>query len=89
MSAPAATLSPLANGGSRIFWGSVSDKLGRESTMILSFLLQAVATAQAQFLQQFEADALKQYLKHLKAAEEKRIHIHGWVKDRQGLKKVS
>jgi OFA family oxalate/formate antiporter-like MFS transporter len=38
----AATLSPLANGGSRIFWGSVSDKLGRESTMILSFLLQAI-----------------------------------------------
>jgi MFS transporter, OFA family, oxalate/formate antiporter len=38
----AATLSPLANGGSRIFWGSVSDKMGRESTMILTFLLQAV-----------------------------------------------
>jgi len=38
----AATLSPLANGGSRIFWGSVSDKLGRESTMMLSFLLQAM-----------------------------------------------
>jgi OFA family oxalate/formate antiporter-like MFS transporter len=38
----AATLSPLANGASRIFWGSVSDKLGRESTMILTFLLQAV-----------------------------------------------
>ena len=38
----AATLSPLANGGSRIFWGSVSDKLGREATMILTFLLQAI-----------------------------------------------
>jgi OFA family oxalate/formate antiporter-like MFS transporter len=38
----AATLSPLANGGSRIFWGAVSDKLGRESTMIVSFLLQAL-----------------------------------------------
>jgi OFA family oxalate/formate antiporter-like MFS transporter len=38
----AATLSPLANGGSRIFWGWVSDRLGRESTMILSFSLQAV-----------------------------------------------
>jgi OFA family oxalate/formate antiporter-like MFS transporter len=38
----AATLSPLANGGSRIFWGSVSDKMGRESTMILTFLLQAI-----------------------------------------------
>jgi MFS transporter, OFA family, oxalate/formate antiporter len=38
----AAMLSPLANGASRILWGSVSDKLGRESTMILSFMLQAI-----------------------------------------------
>ena len=38
----AATLSPLANGGSRIFWGWASDRLGRESTMILSFTLQAM-----------------------------------------------
>src|SRR5207247_8775155 len=38
----AATLSPLANGASRIFWGWVSDRLGRENTMILAFLLQAV-----------------------------------------------
>jgi len=38
----AATLSPVANGGSRIFWGWVSDRLGRESTMVLSFTLQAM-----------------------------------------------
>ena len=38
----AATLSPIANGGSRVFWGWVSDKLGRESTMVLSFFLQAI-----------------------------------------------
>jgi OFA family oxalate/formate antiporter-like MFS transporter len=38
----AATLSPLANGASRIFWGGVSDRLGRESTMILTFTLQAI-----------------------------------------------
>jgi OFA family oxalate/formate antiporter-like MFS transporter len=37
----AATLSPLANGASRILWGWVSDRLGRESTMILTFVLQA------------------------------------------------
>lgn len=37
----AATLSPLANGASRIFWGWASDRLGREQTMIVSFLLQA------------------------------------------------
>jgi len=38
----AATLSPLANGGSRVFWGWASDRLGRETTMILTFMLQAV-----------------------------------------------
>lgn len=38
----AATLSPLANGGSRVFWGWASDRLGRETTMSLTFILQAV-----------------------------------------------
>jgi OFA family oxalate/formate antiporter-like MFS transporter len=38
----AATLSPLANGAARVFWGWASDKLGRENTMILTFLAQAV-----------------------------------------------
>src|SRR5438132_2191656 len=38
----AATLSPLANGASRIFWGWVSDYIGRETTMVLAFLLQAI-----------------------------------------------
>ena len=46
-------------------------------------------TAHAQFLEQFDEDSLKQYLRHLKAAEEKRVHIHGWVKTRTGLRKVS
>jgi OFA family oxalate/formate antiporter-like MFS transporter len=38
----AATLSPLANGGSRIFWGWASDRLGRETTMVFTFVLQAI-----------------------------------------------
>jgi MFS transporter, OFA family, oxalate/formate antiporter len=38
----AATLSPLANGGSRIFWGWASDRLGRETTMVIAFILQAI-----------------------------------------------
>jgi OFA family oxalate/formate antiporter-like MFS transporter len=38
----AATLSPLANGGSRIFWGWASDRLGRETTMVVAFILQAI-----------------------------------------------
>jgi len=38
----ALTLSPLANGASRIFWGWASDRLGRETTMVITFILQAV-----------------------------------------------
>jgi OFA family oxalate/formate antiporter-like MFS transporter len=35
-------LYPLANGFSRILWGSVSDYIGRERTMFTAFLLQAI-----------------------------------------------
>jgi MFS family permease len=38
----AATLSPLANGAARIFWGWASDRLGRENTMIVTFGLQSL-----------------------------------------------
>jgi OFA family oxalate/formate antiporter-like MFS transporter len=33
----------LANGAGRIFWGWVSDQLGRERTMIIAFTIQALA----------------------------------------------
>jgi OFA family oxalate/formate antiporter-like MFS transporter len=38
----ALVLTPLANGSSRLLWGSVSDYLGREWTMFSAFLLQAI-----------------------------------------------
>ncbi len=36
-------INPLANGSGRIFWGWVSDHMGRERTMIVAFLIQAFA----------------------------------------------
>ena len=41
----ATTLSPLANGASRVFWGWASDRIGREMAMIVAFTLQAVCLA--------------------------------------------
>jgi OFA family oxalate/formate antiporter-like MFS transporter len=38
----AATLSPIANGTARVFWGWASDRIGRETAMMVSFVLQAV-----------------------------------------------
>lgn len=40
--AAATSMNALANGGSRVFWGWVSDKTGREYAMGTAFLLQAV-----------------------------------------------
>jgi len=37
----ALSLNPIANGTGRIFWGWVSDHMGRERTMFLAFTLQA------------------------------------------------
>jgi MFS transporter, OFA family, oxalate/formate antiporter len=39
----ALSLNPLANGGGRIFWGWVSDHIGRERTMFVAFFLQAAS----------------------------------------------
>jgi OFA family oxalate/formate antiporter-like MFS transporter len=39
----AASLSPLANAASRLFWGWASDRVGRERAMIVAFVLQAVS----------------------------------------------
>ena len=39
----AASVSPLANAASRMFWGWASDKMGREKAMIIAFSLQAIA----------------------------------------------
>jgi OFA family oxalate/formate antiporter-like MFS transporter len=38
----ATSLNAVANGGSRIFWGWVSDKTGRELAMGIAFALQAI-----------------------------------------------
>jgi OFA family oxalate/formate antiporter-like MFS transporter len=38
----ATTLSPLANGAARVTWGWASDRLGRENTMVITFILQAI-----------------------------------------------
>ena len=38
----ATSLNALANGGSRIFWGWVSDRTGRERAMAVAFTLQAI-----------------------------------------------
>jgi len=38
----ATTLSPVANGASRVSWGWISDRIGRETAMIVAFAAQAL-----------------------------------------------
>ena len=47
------------------------------------------ATAQPQFLAQFDDDALRQYLEHLRAAARKHVRIAGWVRSHPRLKVAS
>jgi MFS transporter, OFA family, oxalate/formate antiporter len=51
----AATLSPLANGASRIFWGWASDRIGRETAMTIAFVLQAFCLVMVLSFGQFSA----------------------------------
>jgi OFA family oxalate/formate antiporter-like MFS transporter len=51
----AATLSPIANGASRVFWGWASDRLGRETTMVFTFVLQAICLFLVVAVGQFSA----------------------------------
>lgn len=46
-------------------------------------------TAAEQFLLQFDEQALAQYLDHLQAARERRIHISGWVRQRRKVRMAS
>jgi len=36
-------MNPIANGASRLFWGWASDRLGRERSMVIAFLIQSAA----------------------------------------------
>lgn len=46
-------------------------------------------TAGEQFLLQFDAQALEQYLAQLQAARERRVHISGWVRQRRKMRIAS
>jgi MFS transporter, OFA family, oxalate/formate antiporter len=39
----ALTINPIANGSGRLFWGWISDHVGRERTMVVAFLIQSGA----------------------------------------------
>jgi hypothetical protein len=45
--------------------------------------------AQVRFLAQFDAPSLKQYLEHLKSAQQKSVRIGGWVRRESNLRLVS
>src|SRR5437868_13650229 len=51
-----------------------------EKRQIIDDIRRFNTTAQPQFLAQFDSDALRQYLDHLRSAHEKHVRIAGWVR---------
>lgn len=47
---------------------------------LIDGIRQLNQTAQPEFLAQFDDEALRQYLDHLTAAQEKRMRVAAWVK---------
>ena len=46
-------------------------------------------TAGEPFLQQFEEEALAQYLEHMKSALSNKLRIHGWVRRPQPQRRLA
>ncbi len=56
---------------------------------LIDDIRQINPTAQPQFLAQFKEPELKEYLDHLRAAQDKHIQIKSWVRKVGQLRKVS
>ncbi len=56
---------------------------------LIDEIRQFNTSARPLFLAQFDDTALKHYLQHLKDAQNKRIHIAGWVRRQPKLRLVS
>jgi hypothetical protein len=56
---------------------------------LIEEIRQFNTSAQTQFLAQFDDAALKQYLEHLKAAQNRTVRIGGWVRRQDKLRMVS
>jgi hypothetical protein len=56
---------------------------------LIEEIRQLNTSVEAKFLTQFEEDALKQYLEHLKSAVNRRVRIAGWVRNQPKLRMVS
>ena len=60
-----------------------------QKRQLIEAIQQINPSAQEAFLGQFDENALTQYLDHLRAAQEKRIHIAGWVRQRRKIRMAS
>lgn len=68
---------------------NLEGKPDMEKRQLIDAIRKINPTAGEQFLMQFNTDALQQYLDHLQAAREHRIHISGWVRQRRKVRMAS
>ena len=60
-----------------------------DKRQLIEDIRQINPTAGKQFLAQFNAQALRQYLDHLEAGRQRRVHISGWVRQRRQVRLAS
>jgi hypothetical protein len=60
-----------------------------EKRQLIEDIRKINQSAEEKFLAQFDEQALGQYLEHLQAAQQRRIHISGWVRQRRKLRMAS
>lgn len=74
-------------------WVKHLPRIESKSTMNKRQLIDDIrrinTTVQPRFLAQFDEEALKQYLTHLRDAQDKRLRIGGWVRRQPRLRLVS
>lgn len=60
-----------------------------EKRQLIEEIRKINVSAEEKFLAQFDEEALRQYLDHLQAAQQNRIHIAGWVRQSRKVRMAS
>ncbi len=80
---------PAPAAGQGDFAAPDESKPAMDKRQLIEDIRKINISADEKFLSQFDAKALQQYLDHLQGAQQNRIHIAGWVRQRRKVRIAS